>query len=101
MEQIRVFLGNIQKKHGSVNSGLLFLLVLRGTAVSYTHLNRKFTLAPCQIPVKSHTTRMSRTWRRPPFRLPPRGMYTYSLNQVPREICHRRQNSVILFEIYG
>lgn len=30
MEQIRVFLGNIQKKHGSVNSGLLFLLVLRG-----------------------------------------------------------------------
>ena len=36
-----------------------------------------------------------------PFRLPPRGMYTYSLNQVPREICHRRQNSVILFEIYG
>ena len=33
--------------------------------------------------------------------MPPRGMYTYSLNQVPREICHRRQNSVILFEIYG
>ena len=29
-----------------------------------------------------------------PRRLPPRGMYTYSRNQLVREMCHRFQNSV-------
>ena len=28
-------------------------------------------------------------------RLPPRGIYRYSRNQVDREMCHRRQNSVM------
>ena len=31
----------------------------------------------------------------------PRGIYTYSLNHVPREICHLLQNSVALFDTYG
>ena len=29
-----------------------------------------------------------------PRRLPPRGIYTYSRNQLPREMCHLFQNSV-------
>ena len=28
-------------------------------------------------------------------------LYTYSLNQEPNEMCQRRQNSVMLFEING
>lgn len=53
MEQIRVFLGNIQKKHGSVNSGLLFLLVLRGT-VRVRSSERQQTLSQRDLMVINH-----------------------------------------------
>lgn len=53
MEQIRVFLGNIQKKHGSVNSGLLFLLVLRGT-VRVRSSERQQTLSERDLMVINH-----------------------------------------------
>ena len=54
----------------------------------------KFQLAPCQKPVQNQTRKMFRTVRHVPFRLPPKGMYSYSRNHVVREMCHRRQNSV-------
>ena len=54
----------------------------------------KFQLAPCQKPVQNQTMKIFRTVRQFPFRLPPRGIYRYSRNQVVREMCHRRQNSV-------
>lgn len=53
MEQIRVFLGNIQKKHGSVNSGLAFLLVLRGT-VRVRSSERQQTLSERDLMVIGH-----------------------------------------------
>ena len=53
MDQIRVFLGNIQKKHGSVNSGLLFLLVLRGT-VRVRSSERQQTLSQRDLMVINH-----------------------------------------------
>lgn len=53
MEQIRVFLGNIQKKHGSVNCGLLFLLVLRGTVLVRSS-ERQQTLSKRDLMVINH-----------------------------------------------
>ena len=47
---------------------------------------------PCHIPVSRNT--MNRFRYTLPLRLPPSGIYTYSRNQLPREICHRFQNSV-------
>ena len=65
----------------------------------YSPQNRKVQLAPCQMPVAAQTTNRLNTCRPLPRRLPPRGIYTYSRNQVDREMCHRRQNSVMLLEI--
>jgi alginate O-acetyltransferase complex protein AlgI len=42
------------------------------------------------------TTIRFRICRLRPLRLPPRGIYTYSRNQVDREMCHLLQKSVML-----
>ena len=62
--------------------------------VNQSPQNRKFHPAPCQIPVSVHTINILRICLASPLRLPPRGIYTYSLNQVLREICHLCQKSV-------
>ena len=54
---------------------------------------------PCQSPVKSQVTNRFTTVLALPLLLPPRGIYTYSLNHEERVMCHLRQNSVMLFEI--
>ncbi len=59
----------------------------------------KLKLAPCHSPVKNHTIKIFKNVRTMPFLLPPSGIYTYSLNHVPSDICHLRQNSVMLFDI--
>ena len=53
------------------------------------------------MPVNPHTMRMLRICFHAPRRLPPSGIYTYSRNQVPSEMCQRRQNSVTERAIYG
>ena len=62
---------------------------------------RKFQLAPCHIPVAANTINKFNNVLMFPLRFPPSGIYKYSLNQVPKDICHLLQNSFILFEIYG
>ena len=59
----------------------------------------KFQLAPCQMPVSSSTMNRLKICRLSPLRLPPRGIYTYSRNQLDNVICQRRQNSVMEAEI--
>ena len=61
----------------------------------------KFQLAPCQKPVQNHTMKMLRSVFAVPPRLPPRGIYRYSRNQVVSDMCHRRQNSVTDAARYG
>ncbi len=84
------------------------IILLRKTTFSikikvpkYNPHKAKFQLAPCQSPVRNHTMNKFRISFHLPTRLPPRGIYTYSLNHDPREICHLCQNSEILCEIYG
>ena len=52
-------------------------------------------------PVSAQTASRFNMVRRLPLQLPPRGMYMYSLNHVPSVICQRRQNSVMVRDIYG
>ena len=59
----------------------------------------KFQLAPCHSPVRNHTIKIFENVFNWFFLLPPNGIYTYSLNHVPSDICHLRQNSVMLLDI--
>ncbi len=61
----------------------------------------KVKLAPCQKPVRKNTSSLLSVVRTLPLRLPPSGIYTYSLNQVESEMCQRRQNSCTLAEMKG
>lgn len=61
----------------------------------------KFQSAPCQKPVNIQTIKRLRRVLALPWRLPPRGIYTYSLNHEPKVLCHLRQNSVIERDVYG
>ena len=63
-------------------------------AKKYRPHSKKFQLAPCHRPVQAHTTNRLNTSRAGFTRLPPKGIYRYSRNQLPKEMCHRRQNSV-------
>ena len=67
----------------------------------YNPHKTKFQLAPCQIPVARKTINRLIYVLCTQIRLPPSGIYKYSLNQVDKDICHLRHNSVIDFEIYG
>ena len=62
----------------------------------YSPQKMKFQLAPCQKPVRDQTIIRFRTHFHLLTRLPPKGIYTYSRNQVLRVICHLRQKSVML-----
>ena len=53
-------------------------------------------LAPCQMPHSANTTSVLRSLRPIPLRLPPSGMYTYSVNHTLSVMCQRRKNSVKL-----
>ena len=68
--------------------------------VSIPH-SKNVQLAPCQIPVSSHTKNKLISCLDILHLLPPKEMYTYSLNHVLNEICQRCHNSVMLFEING
>ena len=60
-----------------------------------------FPPAPCHTPVMKKTIPKLTSVRILPFRFPPNGIYTYSLNHVPKEICHFLQKSVIDVAVYG
>ena len=53
-------------------------------------------LAPCQMPQSANTMRVLSSLRGTPLRLPPSGMYTYSVNHTLSVMCQRRKNSVKL-----
>ena len=55
--------------------------------------------APCQIPVARNTMNLLITVLALPLRLPPSGMYRYSLNHVDSEMCHLLQNSLMDVEM--
>ena len=74
---------------------LMALTIICSTKIKNPH-KIKFQAAPCQNPVKNHTTSRLKIVRTLPLRFPPSGMYTYSRNHAPSVICHLRQNSVTL-----
>ena len=53
------------------------------------------------MPVSRKTVQRLTYVRAVPLLFPPSGMYTYSLNQLEREICHFRQKSWIEVAVYG
>ena len=84
-----------------VNSVTIFPRMPAESFSEEYHSSLVFEAAPCHSPVKNQTTNRLKTQRPTETRLPPSGMYTYSRNQPPSVMCQRRQNSVMLFEMYG
>ena len=53
----------------------------------------KVQFAPCHRPLSANTTMVLMAMRSFPFLLPPIGIYTYVVKNLPRVMCHLRQNS--------
>ena len=61
----------------------------------------KVQFAPCQSPQSVKTISVLKIVRRVPLRLPPKGIYKYSVNHDVSEICQPRQNSDTVRLKYG